>query len=171
MAHRSVNLSIPLNGGKPEHPSIEGLNLEFGDPPIDQDTAQLGDKYTTTDSNDCEVQSSEPDPRRDDNHAPFAASDSGNNADLGLGDSDMTNSDELVTQPQPQATTILIVDDNHINVRILVQFMKNLGCEYRSASNGLQAVEIFEANAPSIGLIFMGRFRTDTRSTDLPHRD
>lgn len=62
-------------------------------------------------------------------------------------------------QNDQERTTILIVDDNYINVRILVEFMKKLGCNYATASNGLEALEFFKANAPSIALILMGMFQ------------
>jgi len=61
-------------------------------------------------------------------------------------------------QHDSSRTTVLIVDDNDINIRILVEFMKKLKCNYATASNGLEALEFFEANAPSIALIFMGKY-------------
>ncbi|KAJ5176776.1 uncharacterized protein N7482_002653 [Penicillium canariense] len=53
------------------------------------------------------------------------------------------------------AKTVLIVDDNDINVRVLVECMKKLGCQYETASNGQEAVDFFKANSSSIGVIFM----------------
>ncbi|KAK3670048.1 hypothetical protein LTR78_010079 [Recurvomyces mirabilis] len=43
------------------------------------------------------------------------------------------------------AKRVLIVDDNDINVRLLVTYMKKQGHQYRTASNGLEALEIFQA--------------------------
>ena len=60
---------------------------------------------------------------------------------------------------QTAATKILIVDDNAINVRVLVEFMKRLGCDNQTASNGLEALNFFEANASSIAMILMGKFK------------
>lgn len=60
---------------------------------------------------------------------------------------------------QTAATKILIVDDNAINVRVLVEFMKKLGCDNQTASNGLEALDFFKANASSIAMILMGTFK------------
>lgn len=38
---------------------------------------------------------------------------------------------------------ILVVDDNSINVKILVEYMKKLGCDHASSSNGLEALEFY----------------------------
>ncbi|KAK4553157.1 hypothetical protein LTR86_009687 [Recurvomyces mirabilis] len=42
------------------------------------------------------------------------------------------------------AKRVLIVDDNEINVRLLVTYMKKQGHHYRTASNGLEALETFQ---------------------------
>ena len=55
-------------------------------------------------------------------------------------------------------TTILLVDDNDINLRLLIAFMKKLNCDYVIAQNGEEALEAFKANSSAIGMIFMGRF-------------
>lgn len=69
------------------------------------------------------------------------------------------NGDSHISQPQQSAaTTILIVDDNAINVKVLVEFMKKLGCPCNTASNGLEALNYFKANASSIAMILMGQF-------------
>lgn len=55
-------------------------------------------------------------------------------------------------------TTVLLVDDNDINLRLLIAFMKKLNCDYIIAQNGEEALEAFKANSSVIGMIFMGRF-------------
>ncbi|KAJ5181576.1 hypothetical protein N7449_011723 [Penicillium cf. viridicatum] len=52
-------------------------------------------------------------------------------------------------------TTILLVDDNDINLRLLIAFMKKLNCDYVIAQNGEEALEAFKANSSVIGMIFM----------------
>ncbi|CAG8908399.1 unnamed protein product [Penicillium egyptiacum] len=52
-------------------------------------------------------------------------------------------------------TTVLLVDDNDINLRILIAFMKKLNCNYVIARNGEEALEVFKANSSAIGMIFM----------------
>ncbi|KAJ5950318.1 CheY-like superfamily [Penicillium vulpinum] len=52
-------------------------------------------------------------------------------------------------------TTILLVDDNDINLRILIAFMKKLDCDYLIAQNGEEALEVFKANFSIIGMILM----------------
>ncbi|KAF7518077.1 hypothetical protein PCG10_000651 [Penicillium crustosum] len=52
-------------------------------------------------------------------------------------------------------TTVLLVDDNDINLRLLIAFMKKLNCDYIIAQNGEEALEAFKANSSVIGMIFM----------------
>ncbi|KAJ5561846.1 hypothetical protein N7535_003691 [Penicillium sp. DV-2018c] len=52
-------------------------------------------------------------------------------------------------------TTILLVDDNDINLRLLIAFMKKLKCDYAIAQNGEEALEVFRANYSLIGMIIM----------------
>ncbi|KAJ5135671.1 CheY-like superfamily [Penicillium bovifimosum] len=66
------------------------------------------------------------------------------------------------THPKPEnnpvsdlPTTILLVDDNEINLRLLIAFMKKLKCDYAIAQNGEEALEVFRANYSLIGMIIM----------------
>lgn len=52
--------------------------------------------------------------------------------------------------------TVLLVDDNDINIKLLVAFMKKLGCYYITAQNGQEALECFK-NASQISVVLMGR--------------
>ncbi|AGK99131.1 response regulator [Clostridium pasteurianum] len=49
--------------------------------------------------------------------------------------------------------TILVVEDNEINKKIVHRFLKHLGYKYISVSNGKEAIEILEDN--SVDLILM----------------
>ncbi|KAI1357738.1 hypothetical protein F5Y08DRAFT_323614 [Xylaria arbuscula] len=51
--------------------------------------------------------------------------------------------------------TVLLVDDNSINLRILVTYMKKLKRPYKTATNGLEAYEAFAADPSSFGCILM----------------
>ncbi|KAJ5673657.1 hypothetical protein N7507_002784 [Penicillium longicatenatum] len=51
--------------------------------------------------------------------------------------------------------TILLADDNEINLKILVAFMKKLGYSYAIAHNGQEALDIFKQNAHNIEIILM----------------
>ncbi|KAJ5786896.1 uncharacterized protein N7503_012108 [Penicillium pulvis] len=51
--------------------------------------------------------------------------------------------------------TILLADDNEINLKILVAFMKKLGYKYAIAHNGQEALDIFRQNAHNIEIILM----------------
>lgn len=64
------------------------------------------------------------------------------------------------TSPDPIDTsqTILIVDDNEINVRILVVYMKKLAYEYVVARNGLEALDAFISDPARFKLILMGEY-------------
>ncbi|KAJ5312553.1 hypothetical protein N7508_003383 [Penicillium antarcticum] len=50
---------------------------------------------------------------------------------------------------------VLIVDDNEINLKILVTFMRKLGCSYHTASNGLIAFEKVESSTRRYDFILM----------------
>ncbi|KAI3211343.1 hypothetical protein CBS147311_979 [Penicillium roqueforti] len=52
-------------------------------------------------------------------------------------------------------TTVLLVDDNEINLGILIAFLKKLNCDYVIAQNGEEALEVFKANSSAVGMIFM----------------
>ena len=54
-----------------------------------------------------------------------------------------------------EKTRILLVDDNHINIDILVMAIKMLGHEYDTATNGLEAVTKFKAAANPFTHVFM----------------
>ncbi|KAG6312934.1 hypothetical protein E4U22_001373 [Claviceps purpurea] len=47
------------------------------------------------------------------------------------------------TSPPAAATKFLLVDDNHINLKVLSTYMKKLGLEYDTAVNGKEAVDLF----------------------------
>ncbi|KAK9794103.1 hypothetical protein SCARD494_05680 [Seiridium cardinale] len=49
----------------------------------------------------------------------------------------------------------LLVDDNNINLRILESFMKKLNYSYRTATNGLEALEIYAASPEKFGQVLM----------------
>lgn len=79
--------------------------------------------------------------------------------------------DDGVAVLDPVSSSILLVDDNNINLQvgqelsifnpvtytfqILVSFMKKLKYNYKTATNGLEAFEIFSANPESFSHILM----------------
>lgn len=56
------------------------------------------------------------------------------------------------------STSILLVDDNDINIRLLVAFMRKLKFNYLIARNGQEALDSFKENADKINVILMGKF-------------
>lgn len=70
--------------------------------------------------------------------------------------------DYLAAQSQSQSLvppgTILLVDDNEINLKILVAYMKKLGYSFAAARNGQEALDIFTQHARNIEVILMGWF-------------
>jgi PleD family two-component response regulator len=52
--------------------------------------------------------------------------------------------------------SVLLVDDNHINLQILVAFVKKEGWNYMTATNGLHAVEAFQAQPGKFASVIMG---------------
>lgn len=53
--------------------------------------------------------------------------------------------------------TVLLVDDNDINIKLLIAYMKKLGCNYLVAQNGQEALDSFKENAFSISIVLMGK--------------
>jgi PleD family two-component response regulator len=51
----------------------------------------------------------------------------------------------------------LLVDDNDINLKILASFMKRLGHGYDTASNGLEALQMYSSNPGLYQFILMGK--------------
>jgi Signal transduction histidine kinase len=52
--------------------------------------------------------------------------------------------------------SVLLVDDNEVNLQILVAFVKKEGWSYMTASNGLEAVETYQAHPGKFGAIIIG---------------
>lgn len=71
------------------------------------------------------------------------------------------NSDRAVQVPDNPTSTVLIVDDNDINVRILVACVKKLGCNHIISRNGLEAFEAFKENPSLFSLVLMGQYIRD----------
>lgn len=68
------------------------------------------------------------------------------------------NTSSIDEQVLPRARhRLLLVDDNHINLRFLETFVKKRrpNCEYDCAENGLQAVEAAERHKAGYSLVFM----------------
>lgn len=62
------------------------------------------------------------------------------------------------TEPlqQPASYKYLLVDDNDINLKILMSFMKRLGHGYDTAVNGLEALQMYTANPGLYPFVLMG---------------
>ncbi|CAG8304581.1 unnamed protein product [Penicillium olsonii] len=77
---------------------------------------------------------------------------------------------EKQDQPQPEpevipSMAVLLVDDNEINLRMLVAFMKKVKCDYLQAHDGKEALELFKENAYRIKVILMGKSYQHRRSS------
>jgi signal transduction histidine kinase/CheY-like chemotaxis protein len=68
------------------------------------------------------------------------------------------NNDPLSGPESNIPLMVLLVDDNDINLRLLIAFMKKLKCDYGIAQNGEEALQFFKSNHHSIGMILMGTF-------------
>ncbi|KAI1741236.1 hypothetical protein F4680DRAFT_464651 [Xylaria scruposa] len=67
-----------------------------------------------------------------------------------------SDSDKVRSPPETiQEQEILLVDDNNINLRILASYMKKLKKPYKTANNGLEALEIFTASPSAYSCILM----------------
>jgi len=58
-------------------------------------------------------------------------------------------------KPPEGAAEFLLVDDNHINLKILSSYTNKIGRPYSTASNGLEAVEAFARGAGRYTCVFM----------------
>lgn len=68
-------------------------------------------------------------------------------------DDDNAQSPHAMSAPLPDATprsSVLLVDDNVINLRLLATFMRKLNRVYSLAENGLEAYEAYRAAVPSV---------------------
>ncbi|KZF25695.1 hypothetical protein L228DRAFT_280918 [Xylona heveae TC161] len=74
-----------------------------------------------------------------------------------LMDNERTQNSQVPKPPEISnpAITVLVVDDNEINARILTTYMKKLGCNYMVAYNGLEAFEAFKAEPARFSVILM----------------
>lgn len=52
---------------------------------------------------------------------------------------------------------VLIIDDNAINVKVLSKYMRKLGWEYDTASNGLIALKKYQESPASYRVLLMGK--------------
>lgn len=64
---------------------------------------------------------------------------------------------KTVQHRQNFQNTVLLVDDNDINIRILVAYMRKLGYKYLVAPNGQEALDSFKKNHFEIAVILMGK--------------
>ncbi|RLL97657.1 hypothetical protein CFD26_103693 [Aspergillus turcosus] len=51
--------------------------------------------------------------------------------------------------------SVLLVDDNDVNLKLLVAFMKKAKFPYHTASNGLEALEVYKTNVGHIPVVLM----------------
>lgn len=69
---------------------------------------------------------------------------------------DATTPDESPTSEAPNPLTkFLLVDDNHINLKVLSTYMKKLSIEYDLAMNGQEAVDLFCLPRRTYGCVLM----------------
>ncbi|OAP63307.1 hypothetical protein AYL99_02534 [Fonsecaea erecta] len=61
-----------------------------------------------------------------------------------LSQSDVAKSDALPQEPDANNPRVLVVDDNHINLHLLVTFVRKAGHPFESATDGLKALEAYK---------------------------
>ncbi|CAM1503250.1 Fc.00g080260.m01.CDS01 [Cosmosporella sp. VM-42] len=75
--------------------------------------------------------------------------------DSGFGMSPTSTSSQDNLDTPLDACQFLLVDDNHINIRVLSTYVKKLGHQYSTASNGQEALAAYSANPSIYSCIFM----------------
>lgn len=87
----------------------------------------------------------------DQGNVQFVSKDSGGSSDPPKDESTPTlmpsTSTTMGQEPKHSGPRFLLVDDNPINVRILMSYIKKLGHRFACATNGLEAFEAFERSA------------------------
>jgi hypothetical protein len=61
-------------------------------------------------------------------------------------------------QATKRVPSVLLVDDNDVNLKLLVAFMKKAKFPYHTASNGLEALEVYKTNVGYIPVVLMGEW-------------
>lgn len=79
-------------------------------------------------------------------------------AHLPLRQGQNAKNNETASLQQAAPYKYLLVDDNDINVKILASFMKKLGHSYDTATNGLEALQMYTANPGLYPFVLMGKF-------------
>ncbi|KAJ5640285.1 uncharacterized protein N7484_008147 [Penicillium longicatenatum] len=59
----------------------------------------------------------------------------------------------VTQQPDNSQPSVLLVDDNEVNLKLLVAFVKKEGWSFMTASNGLEAVKTYQAHPGKFGAI------------------
>jgi PleD family two-component response regulator len=67
---------------------------------------------------------------------------------------DSTNPDE--TAQIPGEMRVLLVEDNEINLKLLVAYMRKLKLDHATAINGLEALNVYKEANGQFDVIFMG---------------
>ena len=152
IARGPMNESMPPDGASAE---VDLSDEAPGQWLCERPRVQLLKELTSEDPKDFELPPDKPGHQADPDHVPAPDEDTS---------AAKLDNDTPPMQLQPKATKILLVDDNDINLRILVEYMKKLGCKYETASNGEEAVASFKANASSIAMIIMGKLNCSKNS-------
>lgn len=61
-----------------------------------------------------------------------------------------------VRESESDALRALLVDDNEINLRLLVAYMKKLKLSHSTATNGLEALKTYKSSNGQFDVVFMG---------------
>ena len=76
-------------------------------------------------------------------------------ADHGLTGQGAAVEGTAAAQDDAAAPVFLLVDDNHINLKILSTYMKKIGRPYATATNGLEAIQAFGEAGGRFKCVFM----------------
>ena len=68
----------------------------------------------------------------------------------------------LAGSDRPNSSHVLIVDDNEINIKVLSKLMSKLGYEYKTATNGLLALNKYKESPEAFKMVLMGKKLSST---------
>jgi hypothetical protein len=71
-----------------------------------------------------------------------------------------TSIDTAVIRPTDGGMRVLLVEDNEINMKLLVAYMRKLKLNHTTAINGLEALNAYKEAQGAFDVIFMGTYLT-----------
>lgn len=73
-----------------------------------------------------------------------------------------TSPSKIEAEPETPGPSVLLVDDNHVNLQLLCAYTKKDNYHYMTAKNGEEAVEVYKAHHGKFRVVVIGMFKVRT---------